>query len=465
MPSFRAGAVFVETRRILRIIFDQDPEDRLDLFQVFPRLKRFFKARRLHAAARTVGDIAFAFIILVGLFGPQDPRFNCTVFLAWGLWWPTVVLSWFFVGRMWCGFCPFPGIGRILQRLGLTWYRPVPKLFQKYGIYIAVSLFALIIWVEESTGIKESPRATALLIMTILAGATVSAVFFPKQAWCRHLCPMGRMSGVAATLALTEFRPDHSKCRGCKTFACKRGREDYPGCPISLGAFDCRNNLDCLVCGHCLELCDRDSPQLNLRSPFTELVTNKGRFITCAYIIPFLMGSQLARFFQEQVLDFHTFCGGATACAMGVFSLLLAVGFLYVHGAIRLGARLFGTTEDELFGKFSPMVPIFVPMAFAGELVYRLNFTLVQAPDFFPTVGRQFGWDLLHWTYHLPGWVIPALDLSIMATSTLAALYVLHKLAVGDFQDLVSASRQRTIRILVIVMSASYLLVMPVRFG
>lgn len=424
-------------KKVARILLIQDREARLDLFTYFPRLKKFFRERRLHAAVRTAGDIVFAFIIFSGLFGPQEPERNVALFLAWGLWWPTVVFSWFFVGRMWCGFCPFPGLGRLLQRLGLSFRRPVPQWLRKYGVYWAVILLGLIIWIEESTGMKESPQATAYLL-AILSGATVSAIIFPKQAWWRHLCPMGHISGVAATLALTEFRPDHDKCRGCKTFACKRGQDADSGCPIYLGAFNCRTNLDCHVCGHCIKTCSYNSPRFNLRSPFTELITNKGRYITCTYIIPFLIGSQLARLLVEGPFYPYDICGISSLCHMGVFSLLLVMGLGYAFLMTRLGARLFGITEDELFGRFSPMVPIFLPLAFSGELLIRLDFAMLTAPEFFPTLGRQFGWDLGAWTFSLPPELPFATGVFLIAFGALAGTYVLRRLVTGDFKSLVS---------------------------
>ncbi|MGC8736558.1 MAG: 4Fe-4S binding protein [Dissulfurimicrobium sp.] len=449
-------------KRILKIVFDIDPDDRLDLFKAFPVLKTIFKERRLHASIRTFGDIIFTFIILSGLFGPQDPKKNCAIFLSWGVWWPFLVLSWFFIGRMWCGFCPFPGLGRIVQRLGFTFCRPVPKSFEKYGIYWAIGLFAVIIWLEESTGIKDSPRATAFLILFILMGATISSVFFPLQAWCRYLCPMGRMTGAAATFSLIEFRPDHEKCKGCGTFACKRGRDGMRGCPVYLGAFAVRNNLDCLVCGHCVAMCDRDSPRLNLRSPFSELILNKGRFITCSFIIPFLMGSQLARFIFHG-FDVEIWCQKTAICNMGIFSSLLIVGFLYAMAFVRIGAHTFGVTEDEVFGRFSPMIPIFVPMAFAGELIYRLNYSLSNAPDFFPALGRQFGiGPLLLLTFYIPEWFFRFIDSFIMASSAVAALYVLYRFANDDFHGMVGRSGYAVTQALIIIMAASYFCVLPI---
>ncbi len=434
----------------------------MDLFALFPTVKKFFRERRLHAALRTVGDFVFLFIIFSGLFGPQDPHRNTALYLAWGCWWSMVVLSWFFLGRMWCGFCPFPGIGRMLQATGLSFNLPLPEFIKKKGLLVSVILLAIIIWLEESTGLKESPRGTAFLLIAILSGATISAVLFPKQAWCRYLCPMGRMVGVASTMALTEFRPDHEKCKGCKTFACRRGKDGMSGCPVYLGAFNVRNNLYCLVCGHCLKLCDRDSPMLNLRSPFVELYTNKGRFVTCSFIIPFLVGSQLARFIQEDLFNVHNMCSGIVLCKMGVFSVLLALGFVYAFFLIRLGAKVFGIHEDELFGKFSPLIPVFVPMAFVGELIYRLNYLIGGAGEFLPTVGRQFGIaPLLSWSFKVPQWVFPWMDAIIMTSGALASFYVLRQMVYGDFEGLVTRPRFFATTLIVLVAFVSYLTVIP----
>jgi len=448
----------VSIKRALRIVFDRTPDDTIDLFKVFPGLKHFFERRRLHAVLRTVGDVVFAFIILAGLFGPQEPKRNCILYLSWGLWWPTIVLSWFFVGRMWCGFCPFPGAGRLVQSLGLSFNLRVPRFIQKNSPYLSLALLCFIIWIEESTGIKESPRGTALLILSILSGATVTAMLFPKQAWCRYLCPMGRLIGVGSTLSILEFRPDFEKCKTCKTFACKRGTNERSGCPVYLGAFNVRNNLDCLICGHCLSLCDKDSPKLNLRSPFKELLLNKGRFITCSYIIPFLMGSQLVRFYEDSPFLLPWFKQVTGLWAMALYSGLLIVGFIYVFFIIRLGACSFGITEDELFGKFSPMVPILVPMAFAGELAYRLDYAVRHAPEFLPTIARQFHiGSLSYLTFQVPHWTFPIMNIFILASAIGACNYVLFRLAFDEFEGMVPGWRVAIVSGLIFITGLSYI--------
>ena len=433
---------------IVAILTDRERGATIDLFQLFPWLKRFFIQRRLHAVMRTFGDIVFTLIILSGLIGPQDPSRNCALFLSWGIWWPTVVLSWFFLGRMWCGFCPFPGIGRIFQRLGLTLHKKVPRWLQKRGVYWSVVLLAVILWAEESTQIKSSPLGTSILLLSILAGATICAILFSKQAWCRYLCPMGRIIGVASTLAITEFRPDHDKCRQCKTFACKRGKGSYPGCPVFLGAFNVRNNLYCLVCGHCMKACDLDSPRLNLRSPFKELILNKGRFITCSHIIPLLMGSQMARYIFEGRLFSLTSCSTPSTLCNGIeFSILLLVLFLACNYYIRAGSQIFGITEDELFGRFSPMAPVFVPFSFGGELALRLRYALKEAPDFLPTVGRQFHIAALEGlSFPMPDGVVVGAEMAAVVASFLAALHILHRFVTEEFPGAVAPWRHRLLQ-------------------
>ncbi len=352
-------------------------------------------------------------------------------------------------------------MGRLAQRFGLSLKRPIPGFIKKNGPFISVFLLAIIIWLEESTGIKESPRDTALLILSIMGGATLMAVLYPKQAWCRYLCPMGRLLGVGATLSIMEFRPDFEKCRTCKTFACKRGIGGKGGCPVFLGAFNVKNNLDCLICGHCLSLCDKASPKLNLRSPFKELLLNKGRFVTCSFIIPFLMGSQLVRFLEASNYSIVLKQDFSSLNTMVTYSGLLLIAFFYIFFIIKLGAKFFGQTEDELFGRFSPMVPILIPMAFSGELAYRLDYAIAGAPEFFPTVGRQFGLDTFEsWTFYLPPWFLLVLNVFLISSAIMACCYLLYRFASDEFEGLVPWWRSLLVAFLIFLTGATYIFFM-----
>ncbi len=446
------------TKAIKSLISSHEAE-RLDLFRIFPGVRRFLAARHHYAYLRTGGDVLFFLVVLSGLFGPTDPHSNIATFLTWGLLWPAIVLSWFFVGRMWCGICPFPGLGVFLQRRGLTLNLPVPKLLQKYGVYTSVFLLALIIWIEVVAGLDRSPVGTSYLVLSIVAGAALFAVLFTGQSWCRHLCPLGRISGAAATLSIIEFRPDHEKCRVCETFACKKGMGAKSGCPVYLGAYSVQNNLHCLICGHCLPLCELDSPQLLLRNPYSELIRNKGRYITCSYIVPFLIGSQLARFFRFKgpYALFESWLGLPDAAS---FSILLVVGFLVILALIKLGSRLFGINEDPMFGRFSPLVPILIPMAFTGELVYRMSFFAAGLGDFLPTVGRQFhlAW-LTHLHFSIPDFPVQILSAFFMLNGAIAGAYILWRMCLEDFEGIVRLKNFIGINLLIVTMLVTYLAV------
>lgn len=444
-------------KKISKILFKYDENARLNLFEAFPFIKRFFLNRRNLFYVRTFGDIAFAFLIIIGIFGPQEADRNIVLFIAWGVWWTSIVLSWFFAGRLWCGFCPFPGLGRIFQNFGITLNLEVPAFFRKYCTHISVGLLAAIIYVEAVTDMKTWPAGTAYLLLSILIGATASAVIFKGQAWCRHLCPMGKIIGSASTLSISEFRPERKICKTCKTFSCKKGREGVSGCPVYLGAYNVRNNLNCLLCGRCVGLCESDSPRINLRNPFVELVINKGRHLTCAFIIPFLMGSQLARFIQHQqwYSDIETLFSGSNLIA---FSVLLAMGFAAFIILTRFGSKLFGLTEDEVFGKFSPMVPVLVPLAFTGELVYRLEYFLSHIGDFLPTFGRQFGFAISHLHFSISSSVIDFTCIFLLTMGAFACSYVLYLFNQGDFEGILKKKNYILLHLLIFVVFLSYVI-------
>ena len=418
-------------RRIFGVLIGTDRESRINLFELFPRFRAFFINRLNILYARTSGDVFFTLLILLGLFGPQDPNRNISLFISWGLWWTSVVLSWFFVGKLWCGICPFPGLGRLFQGLGISLNLEVPQSLKKVFVHLSVILLGIIIWIESVTNMKEWPAGTAYLLLSILLGATLMGVIFKGQAWCRHVCPLGKIIGSAATIAVTEFRSDQSKCRTCKTRACKLGAGRVPGCPISLGATNVRSNFYCLVCGHCVMLCKRSSPAIYLRNPFVEitshveLTTKKTTYLTYSYIIPFFMGSQLARFVQH-LQSYQSLQAYLFGSNLVTFTVLLAAGFLFLIAFIRIGASFFVPIENDVFGLYSPMVPALVPMAFTGELAYRLEYLLSNIGNFLPTFGRQFGIDMDSISFNIPAPIIYSLCILVLTLGALAGNYVLY---------------------------------------
>jgi len=209
------------------------------------------------------------------------------------------------------------------------------------------------------------------------------------------------------------------------------------------------------MCGRCVYLCDKDSPRLRLRSPFVELILNKGRYITCSYIIPFLMGSQLARFAQHtswyERLEAALFASNAAA-----FSLLLVLGFAFFVMIQKLGAQIFGITEDPSFGKFSPLIPVLVPFAFTGELVYRLDYFLSNIGYMIPTFGRQFGINLEGFFFAVPKPFIFWIGILTLTIGAVSGGYVLHIFNSRDFEGTIERKRYYTLHLIVVLIFAGY---------
>ena len=106
-------------KEIIKVLFVFDENARVDLFARFPGIKRFYQHRHNLFYLRSFGDIAFTLIILLGLFGPDDPNRNVSLFLAWGIWWVSIVMSWFFLGRSWCAILDY--VIPLQQRSIFSW--------------------------------------------------------------------------------------------------------------------------------------------------------------------------------------------------------------------------------------------------------------------------------------------------------------------------------------------------------
>ncbi|MDK9706087.1 MAG: 4Fe-4S binding protein [Desulforhopalus sp.] len=444
-------------RAILHILFTFDPAARLDLFRAFPAIRRFFSHRSNIAILRTFGDIAFSGLIILGIFGPQDPERNITLFLAWGVWWTGVVLSWFFVGKLWCGVCPFLGIGRLLQKIGLSFNLEPPHALRRNFIHIAVLLFAAIIWAEAVTDLKHSPLGTALLLLSILAGATIMAVLFKHQAWCRYVCPLGKIIGAGATMSMIELRASQETCRTCRKTACKKGRPGLRGCPVYLGAHNVRNSLDCLLCGRCVLLCEKDSPRLLLRNPFVEVVAARGRELTSILIIPFLAGSQWARFIQESDWYFATLQSTGMPPPV-IFTALLLLCFFAFIGLVSLGNRFLGTKKTGLPLQSSPMIPVLTPLALSGELIYRLDYLLTEAGKFPAVIAGQFNLPGTGLSFTIHPWLLNGLSLLLLVLGALGSLYVISLFQRSKATSMPDARSRQVLRLMVAGVALVYLL-------
>ena len=120
-----------------------------------------------------------AFIItLAALFlGPQTRDHNTALTYFWAGWWPAVMLSYPFLGRIWCSICPFMATGTLAQeavtRFGVELKR-WPKWVTQIGAPFAFGLFFAILMWEELWNLpqvrprNENRHSAATCILTFL---------------------------------------------------------------------------------------------------------------------------------------------------------------------------------------------------------------------------------------------------------------------------------------------------------
>jgi polyferredoxin len=184
-------------------------------------------------------------------------------YLFWGVWWPFVILSIMFAGRVWCGvLCPEGALAEFASRHGRG--GAIPRWIRWAGWPFVA--FVLTTVYGQLISVYEYPQAALL----ILGGSTVAAVAVGylygkgKRVWCRYLCPVSGVFALLARLAPIHFKVD---------------REAWNQHPTRTHAVDCAPLLNvkgldgmaqCHACGRCAG--HRDAVQLAVRSPSAEIL-------------------------------------------------------------------------------------------------------------------------------------------------------------------------------------------------
>ena len=266
------------------------------------RLARLGDAMARHRRAilgiQWVVVLGYAVLVPIPAFLPLPPQGstvldNLTLFAQfafWGIWWPGVILSTMFLGRVWCGvLCPEGALAEFASRHGLG--KTIPRWLRWGGwpffAFVATTVYGQLV------SVYEYPKAALL----VLGGSTAAAVAVGfvygqgKRVWCRYLCPVTGVFALLARVAPLHFRVD---------------REAWQRHPARTPAVDCaplldvkhlKGNAQCHSCGRCSG--HRDAVQLAARSPNAEILTTTRRDVRTgeALLLTFgLLGVAVAAF-------------------------------------------------------------------------------------------------------------------------------------------------------------------------
>ena len=353
----------------------------------------------------------FAIVVAVLMWGPQTRDQNIVLNFFWAWWWMLILVTFPFVGRLWCAVCPFMIYGELAQKISLKLFPrqllPWPRQqAERWGGWFLFGLFTLILLWEELWNLEDTAYLSGWLLLLITAGAVIGSVLFERRFWCRYLCPIGGMNGLFAKLSMVELRAEQGTCSAaCTTYQCYKGGpqkgegQETNGCPLYSHPAQLEDNRDCVLCMTCLKACPHRSVAVNLRPPGIDLWTTHTPSYYEVCLLFLLLGAVLlhrlpeieAQFGWDLRLDqfyWHTL-------ASLVALLVPGLGAVMAHQVLRLVNRK-GITKP-----FLKLAYGYLPFVLGASLAHYLRLGLTEAGRVVPVTFATFGF-LPSTVEHLP---------------------------------------------------------------
>jgi polyferredoxin len=168
---------------------------------------------------------------------------------------------------VWCTICPLSSAARMAKKVH-SGKRPPPNWIVRHGPWLAIVGFAAIVWVERVFDSLANPVASGILLVVLITLAVVFGIFFKREIWCRHLCPLGRLGTVLAPASPLQLTAKQSVCASsCTTHVCYKGTPEVAGCPVFHHPLEGKQAYRCKLCFDCLHACPHHSANLQLRPP------------------------------------------------------------------------------------------------------------------------------------------------------------------------------------------------------
>jgi transcriptional regulator with AAA-type ATPase domain/polyferredoxin len=242
----------------------------LDLFR-WPWIKGVVRSGTALKVLRAVVALSFFGIAVACILAPQHLAGRIGNILAWGVWWPGLVLSLILLGRVWCAVCPLSLGAEGVQRAAGRRLAP-PDWLRRVGPVFALLGFVVIVWIEESTHMLSHPVRTGVLLLSLAAAAALIGLLYQRHTWCRYLCPLGAMGGVFSAASALRVSARREVCvASCTGHECFKGTEHSDGCPMFNHALYMTNGQYCKLCMRCLRDCPHDAPRLVLQPPLRDM--------------------------------------------------------------------------------------------------------------------------------------------------------------------------------------------------
>ncbi|MDD5773887.1 MAG: sigma 54-interacting transcriptional regulator [bacterium] len=315
--------------------------------------------------------VSSLFVLLIyyfAFFGKNKFTENPGTFLAWSLWWPFFIFSFFFFGRIWCSICPINEYGIILRKIK-HFNLEIPSFIKNNTHYFITIGFLLVLWVEEAFVMRFSAFRTGLIMGTIFSAAALTNILFQRHTYCRYICPLGWSAGFFSFFSIIELRSNPNICANkCKTHDCFKGNKNIEGCPMFLHPQFVDTNLLCKLCMRCVRLCPNDSPQLNFRLPGWDIVSNEhlGHKTSLLIIALLSVPYSIVLFESKWMHQYYSFFNFTL-----LFWTLPVIMGLIIWG---LNYIFLGPDKKNNIHNFFDVINVYIPIALAAHVSLQLKY-------------------------------------------------------------------------------------------
>ncbi|HEY2910541.1 MAG TPA: hypothetical protein VGI99_09855 [Gemmataceae bacterium] len=437
----------------------------------WPIVGPLLRWRHVRLAAQLPLFALSAILILHGLFGPDMAPKNLATLLTWVHYRGILVLVLLAAGNFFCFACPF----LVARDFARRFFHPVWNWPQRLrNKWLAVALFAGILFAYELFGLWNAPRWTALLIAGYFVAALVVDLLFKHASFCKWVCPIGQFNFLASALSPLEVRiRDAAVCANCKTKDCIRGRDarslpdgrgsdgrialevvQQRGCELALFQPMKSGNQDCTFCMDCVHACPHDNIGVMSRLPAAELFeegprSGVGRIHDrpdlAALVVVFTFGALLNAFgMVSPVYALQSWLSGVLgteerAPVLGVmFAAILIVEPVILLGAAAWFTKKLAHPPSSLVAIATRYAFSLVPLGFGIWLAhYAFHFFtgfLTAIPVVQYSLGELGGSPLWHLTGLRPGAVYP-MELGFLGLGLIGSWIVAVQLGRRDCPD------------------------------
>jgi polyferredoxin len=416
-------------------------EHRQDLL-MFPVLGRVLKWRGLQPSLEVPGVILFVLVVVVGIWGTQEPSQNLATMLVWIYWWSLVIFSFIFVGRIWCMMCPLGAVGEWVHRrigtLGRRWPRRLRNLWPAHIFFIGLTGLDMVV------GIDTLPGFTGAFILGLIVMAVVFGVVYERRTFCRYLCPIGGMCGIYSMTSTLELRvKSPSRCESCLSKECIKGTEHSFGCPWFEYPGEMDRNNYCTMCLECVRGCPHENIGLMVRPPGQDLWRTNTRVFDEVILAVGLIGVMASHTiattqpFQDWVTSVEASNG---IPAWAILTLVYALSIVLANGAYlgasALAARLTSTDDRRLDGRtvFRWTGYALIPLALSMHLARNVPFLSIWGMALLDVVRNMaldfpLGFDLVRTQNLLPDDAVWLVKMVVIMLGFIFSAYAAYRLS------------------------------------